>query len=432
MTSPEFAITSGEARAGLAPTRTVLPNGVVVIAKETPTLPALTISLAMRAGSVCDPVDAPGTVYLLSRVLDRGTVTRSAADIAEDLDNRGITLTIAVTRHILSLTCTCLTEDFEAVCAVLGDIVMFPSFPELELGIRKAEVVTAIRQDEDNPGVRAMESLMALLYPAGHPYGRPTKGAAEVVEGLHRDRLVRLHAERFAPSELTAVVVGDVPAGRAIDVAARVFSDWAAPPPLPIALPPVVPADRRQRVVIPMMNKAQADVAYGFTTIARHDPAYYACWLMNNVLGQYSMGGRLGDSIRERQGMAYYAFSSFDANVVEGPLTIRAGVSPANVDRAVSSIDDEVGRLALEGITAKELKESQQYLVGSMPRALETNAGIASFLQTAEFFGLGLDYDVRLPDRLRAVTLDDVHAAARRLLHPDRATVVVAGPYEAR
>jgi zinc protease len=130
--------------------------------------------------------------------------------------------------------------------------------------------------------------------------------------------------------------------------------------------------------------------------------------------------------------VARNAFSSLDPNVVEGPLTIRAGVSPANVDRAVSSIDDEVGRLALEGITAKELKESQQYLVGSMPRALETNGGIATFLQTTEFFALGLDYDVRLPDRVRAVTLADVHAAARRLLHPDRATVVIAGPYEAR
>ncbi len=248
---------------------------------------------------------------------------------------------------------------------------------------------------------------------------------------LTRDRLVRLHAERFAPSELTAVVVGDVPAGSAIDVATRVFGDWRVPPPVPIVLPRVVPADHRQRLVIPMMNKAQADVAYGFTTIARRDPAYYAYALMNNVFGQYSMGGRLGDSIRERQGMAYYAFSSLDANVAAGPLSIRAGVSPANVDRAISSIDDEVGRLALEGITAKELKESQQYLIGSMPRALETNAGIASFLQTTEFFGLGLDHDVRLPDHLRAVTLEDVHAAARTL-HPDRATVVIAGPYEDR
>ena len=125
MTIPEFTIVSGETRPGLAPTRTVLPNGVVIIAKETPTLPAVTISLAMRAGSVCDPVDAPGAVFLLSRVLDRGTTMRSAADIAEDLDSRGITLTLGVTRHILSLACTCLTEDFEAVCTLLGEIQYF-------------------------------------------------------------------------------------------------------------------------------------------------------------------------------------------------------------------------------------------------------------------------------------------------------------------
>src|SRR5207249_3490458 len=165
------------------------------------------------------------------------------------------------------------------------------------------------------------------------------------------------------------------------------------------------------------------------TTIVRSDPAYYAFWLMNNVLGQYSMGGRLGDSIRERQGMAYYVSSAFEASVVEGPLMVRAGVGPANVDRAIASIDEEIARLVRDPVAPKELSESRQYLIGSMPRALETNAGIASFLQTAEFFGLGLDYDLRLPDHLRAVTVDAANAAARRLVDPARATVVVAGPY---
>ena len=332
----------------------------------------------------------------------------------------------------MSLVCSCLAEDFEPVFALLGDIVMSPSFPADELSIRKAEVTTAIRQDEDNPAVRATESLMGLLYPDPHPYGRRIKGTSGAVEALTRERLVGLHARRFAPSELTVVVVGDVPVGRANEVAARTFQDWDVPPPGPQTLLRAAPATGRRRLVIPMMNKAQADVAYGFIAVTRSDPSYYACWLMNNVLGQYSMGGRLGDSIRERQGMAYYAFSNLDANVVEGPLTIRAGVSPANVDRAVSSIDEEIGRLAREGITAQELSESQQYLIGSMPRALETNMGIAGFLQTAEFFGLGLDYDLRLPGFLLAVTLDDVHTAARRLLDPDRATVVIAGPYEDR
>ena len=129
--------------------------------------------------------------------------------------------------------------------------------------------------------------------------------------------------------------------------------------------------------------------------------------------------------------MAYYVSSSFDANVIEGPLLIRAGVSPANVDRAVASIDEELSRLVRDGITSKELDDSRQYLIGSMPRALETNAGIAMFLQQAEFFGLGLDYDLRVPERLRAVTLDAANDAARSL-DPERATLVIAGPYQGR
>jgi len=127
--------------------------------------------------------------------------------------------------------------------------------------------------------------------------------------------------------------------------------------------------------------------------------------------------------------MAYYVSSSLDANVGEGPLAIRAGVSPANVDRAVASIDEEVARLIRDGLTPKELDESRRYLIGSIPRALETNAAIANFLQTEEFFGLGLDYDERLPALLGAVTLEEANAAARRALDPDRATVVIAGPY---
>jgi zinc protease len=420
---------SGPAHAGLAPVRTILGNGVVVLAKETSTTPAVTIGLAMRAGSICDPVDAPGAMHLLSRAIDRGTALRSAEEIAEEFDNRAVALTITVTRHLFSVVCTCLAEDFEALLALLGDILISPSVPERELATRKGEVVTAIRQDEDNPAVRASEALMALLYPDGHPYGRRTKGTVEIVEALSREHLLALHAQRFAPSELTAVIVGDVAVARAADAAGRVFGPWRTPPPVAIVPAHVAPATRRQRLVIPMMNKAQADIAYGFITIARADPAYHAFSLMNNALGQYAIGGRLGDSIRERQGMAYYVFSSLDANVVEGPLVIRAGVSPGNVDRAIASIDEEIAQLARDGPTEKELDESRRYLIGSIPRTLETNAGIAQFLQTEEFFGLGLDYDVRLPGLLGAVTLDDVRAAARRALDPDRAALVVAGPY---
>jgi zinc protease len=196
-----------------------------------------------------------------------------------------------------------------------------------------------------------------------------------------------------------------------------------------VEVPAAEPRRDRQRMVVPMPALAQTEVAMGFVTIRRNDPGYSAYWLMNNILGQYAMGGRLGSSIRERQGMAYSVSSVLDANLAEGPLVIRAGVSATNVDRTIASIDDELQRIREDGVTVRELTESRQYLVGSMPRALETNAGIAAFLQTAEFFGLGLDYDVRLPDLLEAVTREDVRDAAGRALNPDRATIVIAGPY---
>jgi zinc protease len=415
---------------GLSPQRVALDNGAVVIARETHKTPAVSLHVAVRAGSIGDPADAPGAVHLLSRVIDRGTTTRSADRIAEELDSRGISLTIGVNRHQMSASCTCLAEDFEDVLLLVGDILMAPIVPDAELATRKGEVITAIRQDQDNPAVRAVEALMAMLYGADHPYGRPQKGTIESIEALSAERLRRLHQERFAPAELTAVVVGDVAAGHAVDAAARVFGEWRAPKPRPIEVPPPPLAASRRRVVIPMMNKSQADIAYGFVSVSRNDPDYYAAWLMNNVLGQYALGGRLGDNIRERQGMAYYVSSILDANVVPGPLLVRAGVSAANVDRALAAIDYELMQVCTGGLAAKELDESRQYLIGSMPRALETNAGIAAFLQAAEFFGLGLDYDLRLPGFLSAVTLEQANDAARRVLHPDRASIVVAGPYQ--
>ncbi len=414
---------------GLAPTRKMFSNGAVVTAKETRTTPAVTISATLRAGSIYDPPERGGLSHFLSRVVDRGTETRSAEEIAESLDGRGVSLAVVVTRHLLTLSCTCLADDFDAMLDLVGDICMHPTFPQHEVETRRSEIVTAIRQDEDNPAVMAVEGLLALLYPDGHPYGRPAKGTIGSVEAIDRSDLESYHRRTFTPSSLSLVIVGDVDSSRAHERAASVFGTWANGPAPAVALPKPGPSAGRRRLVVPMMNKVQADIAYGFVTIARSDPAYYPFLVMNNVLGQYALGGRLGDSIRERQGMAYYVFSAFDANVSEGPLMIRAGVNPQNVDRAVASIDDELARLAAGGISAKELKESKQYLVGSMPRTLETNAGIAAFLQNVEYFGLGLDYDVRLPGLIEEVTLEQVNAEARRHLVPERAALVIAGPY---
>jgi zinc protease len=421
------AITSG-----LAPTREMLSNGAVLLVQETAFSPAVTINMAFRAGSLEEPDDHAGLAWFVARVIDRGTTTRSAADIAEVLDDRGVALKAATNRHVLTLSCTCLAEDFDDVLAVIADVARNPSFPDVEIEKRRAETITAIRQDLDNPGVRASEALQSLLYGASHPYGRPAKGSIESVEGLTRADLADFHRARFAPAALSIAIVGDVRAAAAATAVHAAFGDWRATALPNRAVPPVTRPATRQAMAIEMADKSQTDIAYGFTSISRLDPTYCSHWIMNNILGQFGLGGRLAENIRERQGMAYYTYSSFDPSLGPGPLVIRAGVDPANVTRALAAIDAEVGALGRDGATERELTETRQFLIGSIPRMLETNQSIAVFLQTEEFFELGLDYDRRLPSLLQAVTLDDVNAAAASVLDPARACVAIAGPAVAR
>lgn len=412
----------------LSPHRELLSNGLTVVVQENHATPAISALVVVSAGAVHDPPGGSGTAALAARMLDRGSTRLSAAALAEALDGCGAALGVAAGRHRTTISCTCLAEDFARVIELAADVVVSPAFPDAEVAVRRGELLTEIREAEDDPGAVAMDRLMSALY-AGHPYGEPPLGRAESVSRLGRAHLEAFHAARFAPAATLVVIAGAVRAVEAVERTARAFEGWHAPPPPAVVLPPAPAPAARRVLAAPMMDKAQADVAYGLVGVARRDPAYDAALVMNHALGQYGIGGRLGDRIRERQGMAYYVSSRLDASVAAGPLVVRAGVAAANVERTLAAIDDEIAAVARGGLTEVEIDASKRYLIGSMPRRLETNAGIAAFLAEAEFFGLGLDYDRVFPERVAAVTAAEVHAVARRLLDPSRATIAVAGPW---
>src|SRR5688500_11330191 len=352
--------------------------------------------------------------------------------IADELDGRGASLSVIAGRHQMALAATCLADDFEPVLALVADVARHPAFADKEIATRKETLITSIRQEEDNPATVAGDAFSRALY-GTHPYARKVRGTVAAIEAIRRQDLVRFHQKGFDPSTLIVIVVGDVVDELAVAAITKLFGDWTVvtkttEKPQVKVPEPVVPA-ARQVVSVPMMNKAQADVVYGFIGVKRSDPEFAAISVMNNALGQYAIGGKLGDSIRERQGMAYYVYSSLDATFGPGPFSIRAGVSAANVERTIASIDAELNAVIKDGFTAQEIDESKSYMIGSLPRQLETNAAIASFLLNVETFGLGLDYDERLPGLIKAVTKDAADGAARRLLNPDKATIAVAGPW---
>ena len=313
---------------GLAPLRAVLSNGAVVIAQETVMTPAVTMSAVFHAGSIYEPADLQGLASLTGRVMDRGTERREGAEIAQELDDRGVSLKVSTNRHAVTLTTTCLTEDFADILDIVLDVARRAVFPEEEVAKRRGEALTAVRQDDDNPAVRAVQALLGLIYGESHPYGHSVKGTLESLERITRNDIVRFHAERVRPSTLSLAIVGDVRPERAIDQSRKLLEDWRGEPAGVVDLPRSNNRPERRIQSISMQGKAQSDIAYGFATIPRLDPRFYAYWMMNNILGQFGLGGRLADNIRERQGMAYYAYSSFDPSHVSAPLIIRAGVDP--------------------------------------------------------------------------------------------------------
>jgi zinc protease len=412
----------------LTPCRTAFDNGVVALAQWNPTSPVVAINATFDAGSAEEPADFPGVAYLVRRTIDRGTANRTASEIADLLDDRGVSIWTSVSRHSFSISLLCLAEDFPDLLRLVADIARAPAFPVEEIEKRRVQAITSLREGQDDPATIAIDLLHQDLYGAAHPYGRNVKGTVAGLEALRRHHLVGYHDRFLVPDALRVAIVGDIEPGRAVDEVAVAFGNWqGAPAALESISPP--PASRARSLRRhDMPGKVQADIGYGFTTVRRMDPRFYAFWMMNNVLGQFGLGGRLAENIRERQGMAYYAYSTLEAMIGEGPLIVRAGVDPANVDRAIEAIDDEVGAFGIGGPTRDELEDTRSSLIGSIPRMLESNESIAEFLLHAELFGLGLDFDRRLPELLRAVTIDDVREAAAEVLRPDHAAIVVAGP----
>jgi zinc protease len=413
---------------GLTPARSVLDNGVVVLAQESGATPAVAINATFLAGSADDPDDLPGVAYLARRTIDRGTATLDAEDIADILDDRGVSLRVSVSRHTFSISCVCLAEDFDEILSLIADVARDPVFPEEEIDKRRLEAITSLREDYDDPAKVAVDLLHEDLYGRHHPYGRPLKGTLKSLETITRRDLLDYNRRYLTPPRLRIAIAGDIARSEALAAVGRQFGRWPHHDGEPETIP--LPADPRQRSLRlhSMPAKAQADLAYGFPTIRRLDPRYYAYAILNNVLGQFGLGGRLADNIRERQGMAYYAYSTLEASVGEGPLIIRVGVDPNDVERALAAIDAEVRMLGQEGPTEQELEDTRESLVGSVPRLLETNESISEFLIYVEQFGLGLDYDRRVSEHFRHVTMRDVRQAAREALDPAHAAVVVAGP----
>jgi len=267
-----------------------------------------------------------------------------------------------------------------------------------------------------------------LAYPEEHPYARSLSGYAETVSELGRDALARFYAGGYGPQGMVVVVVGAVETAVALAQVEAAFGDWEGNSYERVPLPevPRITEVRERAVSIP--GKTQSDIVLGVPGPARAAPDFMDAVVCNTILGVFGMMGRLGENVRDKQGLAYYSFSRVAGGPGPGPWQVIAGVNPANVDPAITSIREEIRRICETPVSEQELADNKAFITGSLPLRLETNQGVARSILDMERYSLGLDYLQRYADLIGSITIEQVQAVAQRWLNPDAYALGIAGP----
>ena len=419
--------------------RSTLANGLTLLVYPNPSSSSVAVAGQHAAGAILECAAACGLASLTADALSRGTTTRSFLQFSSELDAVGASLSFGAGAEHASFQGRALAEDLEVLFRLAADGLQHPSFPDQDVKHLRDQVLTGIAQVEDDPSALAERRFRELLYGRENPYGRPEEGYQETVRGLTPQTLRGFHARSYGPSTVTMAVVGAVEPRAVRDLAARCFGDWQGPPDTASrqawretihrhdsAARPEAAAARRENLAI--AGKTQTEFTLGWLGIRRTDPAYYATMIANFILGQLGLGGRIGANVRDKQGLAYHASSYVEAGHGRQPWSIRAGINPANVERAVSSSLEEARGLCDRPPTDEELRLTKQAMIGSLPLRLERNDGIAGMLLTIERYGLGLDYLTRYPDLINGVSGQDVQEAAAAVLASPGYTLVTAGP----
>jgi zinc protease len=422
----------------IKPTTAVLPNGLTVIVEENHSNHTVAMTGYLRAGSIHDPIGKYGLASVTASLLQRGTTTKSAFQLYRQLESVGATVGIGASTDSAELSGGCLTKDFGLTLSTLADELRNPAFPAAELEKVRGETLSGLEQSKQDAGGTGDAGALASiafaqsLFPVNHPYWSPSIDQSEAaIKSLTVDDLSTFYKTYYRPDTLVLVIVGDVKAADAVNEVKADFGDWAKPSTVPASetIPNVpLPATAPQPQTIEIPGTDQTSILWGFQGgVKRTDQDFYATTLMNFILGGSGLSARLGLTLRDRDGLCYTTYSSFEAASGAGPFSVFVGTNPQNARKAIHELKGVVQRMHDDGPTPQELSEAKAYLTGVYPIRLEDNAGVATQLMIAKLYNLGPDYIQKHASYYEKVTLDQVKEAARKHLHPDKAVLIIAG-----
>jgi zinc protease len=405
-----------------------LDNGMQVVLVSHHEQPAVSVRLLVRAGAAQDPQDRLGVAMMTATLLDQGTTSRSAEQIADQIDFVGGILGTGAGTDLSYVNAVVMKNDLPLALELIADVVRNPAFAPEELERQRAQALSGLKVAADDPSAVAGRLINRLIY-GFHPYGLPGTGTPESLVALTREDLIAFHRAWFVPNNMVIAIVGDVSAEDAFAGVQRVFGRWTARD-VPAFDPIEPPPPTRRVIVVDKPDAVQTSIRVGQLGIPRRHDDYLALDQAVRILGGEG-ANRLQRVLRSDRGLTYGASADLNTYKFAGGIVAETETRTEATVEALRLMVDEFSRLQRERVFAAELEAAQAYMAGNFPLTIETPDAIATQVLNAVFYGLPVSELEDYPQRVTSVGSGDIQRVARSYLRPDRLSVVLVGNADA-
>ena len=411
------------------PASATLSNGLTLILSEKRGLPIVAANLVLKTGSDANPIEKPGLANFVAAMLDEGTATRNAPQIADEVAQLGGSLTTGSSMDATTVSARSLSRNFGALLELVADVTQRPSFPAEEIDRQRASRLAQLVQQRDNPAQVAAQVTAAALYGPKHPYGYSEVGTERSVKSITREDMVAFWKQNFVPNNAALVVAGDISMDELRSLAEKAFSSWARGTPVRPALG-TPPAVQPRVVIVDKPGSPQTQLRVASIGAARSSPDFRPLQVMNMALGGL-FSSRINMNLREQHGYTYGASSQFTFRRSPGPFQVGAGVRTDVTAPATAEVFKEIAGMVEKPMNAEELQKAKDSLANSLPGAFETSANAVNNFSNVYVYDLGLDYYTKYAAQVNAVTADQALAVAKKYLVPKQMVVVAVGDRKA-
>jgi zinc protease len=402
-----------------------LANGLTVIHSYNPSLPLVAAELVVKSGSEANPDGKSGLANFTAQMLEEGTATRSAPQIADEVAQLGAFLGTSSSADASSAEVLSLKANFSQALDLLADVVQHPAFPAAEVERQRASRIGDLSQQRENPQAVAGKAMVASLYGSKHPYGYAELGTESAIKSVARDDLQTFWQQHYVPNNAALIVSGDIKHNELKALAEAKFGAWKAAP-VPASKGGQIETTKARLVLVDKPGAPQTAVRVATVGPDRKTPDFEALQVMNAALGGL-FTSRINTNLREEKGYSYGVNSRFQYRRMPGTFSIGGGVRTDVTGPAVSEIFKEVRNMLAKPMEGSELSNARNSQVLSLPGQFESNKSISASLANIYVYDLGTDYYSNLPKRFATVTGAQAQAAAKKYLTPENLVVIGVG-----